>query len=61
MKFVDRLDEATEAARRLKPYNNTCAEIKWAAKDIATVLVFLDTTLPKFIVELRAVTDEIKK
>jgi len=35
--------------------------MEYFAKDLATVIVFLDTTLPNFLAELTSIIDEAKK
>ena len=41
--------------------NPTEDEVKYFAKDLATVIVFFDTTLPNFFDEIRMIIDEVKK
>jgi len=66
MELYKRLEEATEAANRLRINPATVGirsgkEMEYFAKDLATVIVFLDTTLPNFLAELTSIIDEAKK
>jgi hypothetical protein len=66
MNLYKRLEEATEAANRLRINPATVGirsekEMEYFAKDLATVIVFLDTTLPNFLAELTSIIDEAKK
>jgi len=61
MNIAQQLEKATEAANRLKMINPTEDEVKYFAKDLATVIVFFDTTLPNFFDEIRMIYDEVKK
>ena len=66
MNLYKRLEEATEAANRLRGKTVNVGlrsekEMKSFAKDLATVIVFLDTTLPNFLAELTSIIDEAKK
>ena len=61
MNLYKQLEEATEAANRLQMITPTEDEVKYFAKDLATVIVFLDTTLPNFLAELTSIIDEAKK
>ena len=63
MNLYKRLEEATEAANRLLPIVGIWSgkEMEYFAKDLATVIVFLDTTLPNFLAELTSIIDEAKK
>jgi len=66
MNLYKRLEEATEAANRLRINTATVGirsgkEMEYFAKDLATVIVFLDTTLPNFLAELTSIIDEAKK
>jgi len=66
MNLYKRLEEATEAANRLRGKTVNVGlrsekEMEYFAKDLATVIVFLDTTLPNFLAELTSIIDEAKK
>ena len=69
MQLYKRLQEATEAANRLRmitPLSVVGApltenEVKYFTQDLATVIVFLDTTLPLFLSELIALAKEAEK
>ena len=66
MNVYKRLEEVTEAVNRLRPaYTKiglrTEKDLEYFAKDLATVIVFLDTTLPLFFDEIRMLGDEVKK
>ena len=49
MDLYKRLEEANEAANRLRMITPTEDEVKYFTKDLATVIVFLDTTLHCFL------------
>ena len=61
MNISQRLEEATEAANRLRLITPTEDEVKYYTQDLAQVIVFLDTTLPLFFDEIRMLGDEVKK
>ena len=61
MELYKRLEEATEAANRLRMITPTEDEVKYFTKDLATVIVFLDTALPLFLSELIALAKEADK
>jgi len=63
MELYKRLEEATEAANRLLPIVGIWSgkEMEYFAKDLATVIIFLDTTLPLFLSELIALAKEAEK
>ena len=65
MNVYKRLEEATGAANRLRNRATigprTEKDLEYFAKDLATVIVFLDTTLPLFFDEIRMLGDEVKK
>jgi hypothetical protein len=66
MSISNRLEEATEAAYRLRIHTATVGirsekEMEYFTKDLATVIVFLDTVLPNFFQELTMLADEVKK
>ena len=61
MNVYKRLEEATAAANRLRLITPTEDEVKYFTQDLATVIVFLDTTLPLLFDEIRMLGDEVKK
>ena len=61
MQLYKRLEEATEAANRLRMITPTEDEVKYFTQDLATVIIFLDTTLPLFLSELIALAKEAEK
>ena len=66
MDLYKRLEEATEAANRLR-INPAIAgirsekEMEYFTKDLATVIVFLDTTLPLFLDKVIQLAKEADK
>ena len=63
MELYKRLEDATEAANRLRqvPVAGTNKDIEYFGKDLATVIVFLDTTLPLFLSQLIQLAKEADK
>ena len=64
MDLYKRLEEATEAANRLRIHPATLRpekEIEYFTKDLATVIVFLDTTLPLFLDKVIQLAKEADK
>ena len=61
MDLYKRLEEATEAANRLRMITPTEDEVKYFTKDLATVIVFLDTTLPLFLNKVIQLAKEADK
>lgn len=60
MNISKKLENATEAAKRIKVVNMTEEEIKYTVKDLAEVIVFLDTVLPSYLADLKAVLGDIE-
>ena len=61
MDLYKRLEEATEAANRLRMITPTEDEVKYFTQDLATVIVFLDTTLPLFLDKVIQLAKEADK
>ena len=60
MNLSEKLESASAAAKRIKPYSHTEKDIKYNAKDLAEVIVFLDTVLPSYLADLKAVLGDIE-
>ena len=61
MNIAQQLEKAAAAANRLGMITPTEDEVEYVTKDLATVIIFLDTTLPNFFDEIRMIIDEVKK